>query len=184
MHGKRRRKSSCAPFKHNHTIKEAYEDTRPTGDKINIPLQLEYLEVPKYEPLEYLEIPELKQFKPLDVVPPPVKQAEPPLRTIKLEAKPIQQTLSTRSPQELKTGGASILDSLPKKRFENKPMYTMTDSGFQIQTSTAIWDEDSKRFKMRPMEPEEIQYQEDQIKKHIENKKKGKNQQYLPLYGQ
>ncbi len=101
--------------------------------------------------------------------------------TYRFKAKPIEQPPISK---ELKTGGASILDSLPKKRFENKPMYTMTSSGFQVQTSTAVWDEDSKRFKMRPMEQEEIEYQENQIKKYIENKKKGRNPGYLPLYGQ
>ena len=144
MHGKRRRKSSCAPFKHNHTIKEAYEDTRPTGDKINIPHQIES----KWELREPLDMPELK-IKPLEPLNLEVGRAWKDYHWSKeikpLEAKPIEQPPISK---ELKTGGASILESLPKKRFENKPMYTMTSSGFQVQTSTAVWDEDSKRFKM------------------------------------
>jgi hypothetical protein len=194
MHGKRRHKSSCPPFKMHHTeeallnnpnisVQELEQDhglstdthdlrvledgtkvwtRRHTGDIINIPHQIEPMEfkenIPHIKPMQKLEPFDASRYQVRRAAPEKIKP---------LEAKPIKQPPISK---ELKTGGTSVVESLPKKRFENKPYYTLTSSGFQIQTSTAIWDEDSKRFKMRPMEPEEIQWQRDQIKKYIGKK--------------
>ena len=183
MHGKRRHKSSCPPFKMHHTeeallnnpnisVQELEQDHGLSTDTHNFRVledgtkvwtkRQNFDKLEPLEPLERLEIPKYKKLEPRNYVVPSVG-----MPTYRFKAKPIEQPPISK---ELKTGGASILESLPKPRFENKPYYTLTSSGFPIQTSTAIWDEDSKRFKMRPMEPEEIQWQRDQIKKHIGKK--------------
>ena len=202
MHGKRRHKSSCPPFKMHHTEEallnnpdisvdklerdhglstethdvETLEDgtevwskrptgekRRPTGDIINNVRRL-----PKMKPLPDLKFKKLPPPEPFDASRYQVKRPVP-TKIKPLEAKPIEQQLSTK---DIKTGGSSIADTLPKKRFENKPYYTMRSSGFQVQTATSIWDEKTRSWKQRRMEPEEIQYQDDQIKKRL-NKKKG-----------
>ena len=185
MHGKRRHKSSCPPFKMHHTeeallnnpdisVQQLEQDHGLSTDTHDLRVLEDGTKVWKRKRhgkvmpplLEYIKPVEFKKYSKLEPFNP---SRAPSLGMKTLEAKPIEQPPIS---QELKTGGVSVADTLPRKRFENKPYYTMRSSGFQVQTATSIWDEKTRSWKQRRMEPEEIQYQEDQIKKHI-NKKKG-----------